>query len=52
LFLEYNVSMSPMLRGIIKNPVQMDEDGTIAVPQGPGLGIEIDEQAVERFRVL
>ncbi|HTE19123.1 MAG TPA: mandelate racemase/muconate lactonizing enzyme family protein [Armatimonadota bacterium] len=51
LFLEYNVSSSPMLREIIGNPLEMDGDGMIAVPQGPGLGIEIDEKAVERFRV-
>lgn len=51
LFLEYNVSSSPMLREIIKNPVEMDSDGMIAVPQGPGLGIEIDEKAVARYRV-
>jgi L-rhamnonate dehydratase len=51
LFLEYNVSISPVLREIIANPLQMDADGMIAVPQGPGLGIEIDERAVNRFRV-
>jgi L-alanine-DL-glutamate epimerase-like enolase superfamily enzyme len=52
LFLEYNVSSSPMLREIIRNPVEMDSDGMIAVPQGPGLGVEVDEKAVERYRVL
>ena len=51
LFLEYNVSSSPMLREIIANPVELDADGMIAVPQGPGLGIEVDEKAIERFRV-
>lgn len=51
LFLEYNVSDNPMLREIIGNPVQMDADGFIPVPQGPGLGIDIDEGAVRRFRV-
>ena len=40
-----------MLREIIRNPVTMDPDGFIAVPQGPGLGIEIDEAAVRRFCV-
>jgi L-alanine-DL-glutamate epimerase-like enolase superfamily enzyme len=29
----------------------MDPDGFIAVPQGSGLGIEVDEKSVERFRV-
>jgi L-alanine-DL-glutamate epimerase-like enolase superfamily enzyme len=51
LFLEYNVCENPLLREIIRNPVQMDPDGFIPVPQGPGLGIEIDEQAVARFRI-
>ena len=52
LFLEYNVSMSPMLRDIICNPLQMDGQGMIPVPQGPGLGVEVDEKAVTRFRIL
>lgn len=51
LFLEYNVCTSPMLREIIRNPVEMAPDGTIAVPQAPGLGIDIDEMAVQKFRV-
>ncbi len=51
LFLEYNVSSSPMLRDIIANPLRMDAGGMIPVPQGPGLGIEIDEKAVARYRV-
>lgn len=51
LFLEYNVSDNPMLREIIENPVQMDKDGYIPVPQGPGLGIGINEEAVKRFCV-
>jgi L-alanine-DL-glutamate epimerase-like enolase superfamily enzyme len=50
LFLEYNVCESPMLREIIRNPVEMDSSGVIRVPEGPGLGIEIDENAMKRFR--
>lgn len=49
LFLEYNVSDNPMLREIIRNPVQLDAEGYIPVPQGAGLGIEINEAAVKRF---
>jgi L-alanine-DL-glutamate epimerase-like enolase superfamily enzyme len=51
LFLEYNVSMNPMLREIIANPIEMDADGLIAVPQGAGLGVEVDEEAVGRYRI-
>jgi L-rhamnonate dehydratase len=49
LFLEYNVSDNPMLREIIQNPIKMDKDGYMPVPQGPGLGIDVDETAVKRF---
>lgn len=52
LFLEYNVSISPMLHDIIANPIEMDQHGMIAVPQSPGLGVEVDEEAVGRYRVL
>jgi L-rhamnonate dehydratase len=52
LFVEYNVSSSPMLREIIRNPLEMDADGMIPVPQGPGLGIDMDEEAINRFRIL
>jgi L-rhamnonate dehydratase len=51
LFLEYNTSMSPMLRDIIANPIRMDAHGTIPVPDGPGLGVEVNEEAVGRYRV-
>ncbi len=51
LFLEYNVADNPMLREIIRNPIQLGGDGRMSVPQGPGLGIEIDERAVSKFRV-
>jgi L-rhamnonate dehydratase len=50
LFLEFNVSSSPMLRQLCRAPIRMEE-GFIAVPQGPGLGVEVDEAVVERYRV-
>jgi L-alanine-DL-glutamate epimerase-like enolase superfamily enzyme len=51
LFLEYNVCENPMLREIIHNPVRLEADGFMMVPQAPGLGIEVDEKAVRRFCV-
>ena len=49
LFLEYNVCENPMLREIIANPVRMDADGFIPVPDGPGLGIQVNETEVRRY---
>jgi L-alanine-DL-glutamate epimerase-like enolase superfamily enzyme len=35
---------------LVKHPLPLG-DGTVALPTGPGLGVEVDEAAVERFRV-
>ena len=50
LYLEYNVSSASLLNTLCKAPIEM-KDGLIAVPDGPGLGVEVDEKMVERFRV-
>jgi muconate cycloisomerase len=35
---------------IVKRPLPL-ADGLVALPEGPGLGVEVDEAAVARFRV-
>jgi muconate cycloisomerase len=35
---------------IVKRPLAI-HNGTVALPPGPGLGVEVDEAAVERFRL-
>ena len=35
---------------IVRHPLPLS-NGTVALPAGPGLGVEVDEAAVERFRV-
>ena len=51
LYLEYNVSTASLLTQLCQQPIRM-QDGYIPVPDGPGLGVEVDEAMVERFRVL
>ncbi len=51
LYLEYNVSSASLLNHICREPIVM-QDGYIPVPEGPGLGIEVDEAIVEKYRVL
>jgi L-alanine-DL-glutamate epimerase-like enolase superfamily enzyme len=50
LYLEYNVSSASLLNQLCREPIRM-QDGTIPVPDGLGLGVEIDETMVERFRI-
>jgi L-alanine-DL-glutamate epimerase-like enolase superfamily enzyme len=33
----------------VKRPLPL-KNGMVALPSGPGLGIEVDEAAVERFK--
>jgi len=35
--------------GLLKNPIQVDADGTVSVPEAPGLGIELDEEKLARY---
>ncbi len=47
--LEYCVWDTPIRKELVKNDIRV-EDGYAAVPKGPGLGIEIDDAALERLR--
>jgi len=35
--------------GLLANPITVDADGTVAVPDAPGLGIELDEDKLARY---
>jgi L-rhamnonate dehydratase len=49
-YLEYNVSSASLLNNLCTTHLDM-VDGYIAVPDGPGLGVEVDEAMIRRFRV-
>ena len=36
-------------KGYFAEPFVLDEDGCVAVPQGPGLGVDIDPQGFEQI---
>jgi L-rhamnonate dehydratase len=47
---EFNVTSGPLSRELCRNPIQLD-DGFLGVPQGPGLGVDVNEAAIEKYRV-
>ncbi len=47
VLLEYDLGQNPLRSDLLKSPL-VPRDGTFAVPDGPGLGIEIDPDALER----
>lgn len=51
LYLEYNVSSASLLNNLCHERIEM-VDGYVPVPTGPGLGVTVNEEMVERYRVL
>lgn len=47
-FVEY-LTGSPYIDAIVATPWQLDADGMLAIPSGPGLGIELNLDAVQRY---
>jgi D-arabinonate dehydratase len=43
-----NPERDPMWRELVTNRPAI-VDGTVAVPKGPGLGLELDEAVIERY---
>jgi galactonate dehydratase len=48
LIMEYPLSWEPTGDAIAREPLRV-ENGAIRLPEGPGLGLELDQEALERF---
>ena len=49
-YLEFNTSQGPLARGLFASPLRL-VDGYLDVPTGPGIGVEPDPDAIDRYRV-
>ena len=52
-YFEYPLAFpdSPVISELLDPPITINDDGTIDVPRRPGLGVRLNEQTVNRFRV-
>ncbi len=50
VFIEFNTSQGPLSRAMVKKPLAL-VDGYVPVPSGPGLGVEVDEKTLEKYRI-
>jgi L-alanine-DL-glutamate epimerase-like enolase superfamily enzyme len=46
---EFCVSRSPLKRDLLLGPFRIEKDGFVGVLEKPGLGIELNEEIVEKF---
>ena len=49
-FVEFSTSQGPLSRALAKEPLRM-MDGYLAVPEGPGLGIEVNDAIIDQYRI-
>jgi L-rhamnonate dehydratase len=50
-YLEFNVSQSHLTRGIAHAPFALAVDGTVAIPDTPGIGVTVDRDFIAAHRV-
>src|SRR5271168_644703 len=50
LVLEWDQNPNAIRDELLKEPLRLESDGTVKLPERPGLGIELDRAAVERYR--
>jgi len=49
-FIEFNTSEGPLSRSLVKEPLRL-KDGYLDVPEGLGLGVEVDEESIRKYRI-
>lgn len=51
LVLEFDQNPNALREQLLKEPIAIDHEGCVKLPERPGLGVELDPGAVERYRV-
>lgn len=47
-WVEY-ITPAPYIESLLSRPIELDEHGLVAIPEGPGLGMEWDHEGISRF---
>jgi D-galactarolactone cycloisomerase len=51
MFQEFDRNNNPLRENLLQEPIKINKDGYIDLPQKPGLGVALDQAAVKRYRV-
>lgn len=51
IWLEFDQNPNPLRSELAREPLEVDEQGNVRVPERPGLGLDLEPSTVERYRV-
>ena len=51
LLLEWDQNPNGLRDELLKEPLRLESDGSAKPPERPGLGIELERSAIDRYRV-
>ncbi|THF77124.1 mandelate racemase/muconate lactonizing enzyme family protein [Cohnella fermenti] len=51
VFQEFCTNDTPLSRDLVVNPLRLEPDGHLQVPSSPGLGVELNEEVVQRYTI-
>jgi len=49
--LEFDQNPNPLRSELFEEPITVRSDGTVPLPDRPGLGVSLNPEVVERYRV-
>jgi L-alanine-DL-glutamate epimerase-like enolase superfamily enzyme len=50
-FMEYCAQETPLSKRLMKDHFEPDSDGRLSIPNKPGLGVELDEEVLKKFKI-
>lgn len=51
VFQEFCTNDTPLSRDLVCNPLRLEKDGTLKVPAGLGIGVELNKEAVKKYTI-
>ncbi|WP_308639568.1 mandelate racemase/muconate lactonizing enzyme family protein [Paenibacillus silvisoli] len=51
VFQEFCTNDTPLSRELVLNPLKLEADGTLKVPNRPGLGIDLNHEVIQKYTV-
>lgn len=51
VYQEFCTNDTPLSRDLVLNPLKLDSEGYLSVPSSPGIGVELNEEVVQKYTI-